>query len=171
MVGRGDCLVRHIISLQSQHGFKDSKIIVIIENNYGGPIWGETHAAQVKRANLVNVTFARREKSNNIGRKPGVYTSSENKLEMFEMLRRLIEMKGLRFSKIIVSVGDIEKTADDMVHELIEQLRGFKVKITMDQNDPMKPSKRLLSGKIGPAGKDDLVDCLAMCLYWPKILV
>ena len=163
--------MRHIRSLRRLRGFTTSRIVVIIEKNYGGPIWGQNHAAAVAQAGLTNVLFARRHESRSEpGHRAGVTTTPANKPEMMEMLYRLIEMRGLRFSKNIVSVCDAERNATEMVQELIAQLQGFQVRITKDPNDPMKPAKRELSGKIGPAGQDDLVDCLAMCIYWPKLL-
>lgn len=170
-MGRGDVLVRHIRSLRRMRGFSSSQIVVIVEKNYGGPIWGQMHAAQVARAGLMNVVFARRQQNRSEpGRQPGVVTLPSNKPEMMESLYRLLEMRGLRFSKTMVSVCDPERSATDMVNELIEQIQGFRVRISKDPNDPTKPAKRELSGKIGPAGRDDLVDCLAMCIYWPKFL-
>ena len=152
-------------------GFATSQIVVIVEKNYGGPIWGQMHAAEVVRTGLTNVVFARRQQNRSEPvRLPGVVTTPANKPEMMESLFRLLEMRGLRFSKNMVSVGDPERTATDMVNELIEQIQGFRVRIKKDITDPTRPAKRELSGKIGPAGRDDLVDCLAMCIYWPKFL-
>ncbi len=169
-MAKGKYLVRHIRSLRRMRGFASSRIVVIIESNYGGPIWGMTHATEVKDAGLSNVVFARRQNRSEPHHRPGVVTTPGNKPEMMEALSRLLELRGLRFSKHMVSVCDPERNATDMVHELIDQLQGFCVRISKDANDPTKPAKRELSGKIGPAGRDDLVDCLAMCLYWPKFL-
>ncbi|MHA1684505.1 MAG: hypothetical protein ACTSUE_26440 [Promethearchaeota archaeon] len=170
-VGRGQVLVRHIRSLRRLQGFSTSQVVVIVEKNYGGPIWGMNHAAEVSRAGLTNVVFARRHQNRSEpGHQPGVVTTSGNKPEMMESLYRLLEMRGLRFSKNLVSVWDSKRNATEMVQEFIEQIQGFRVRISKDPKDPMKQAKRELSGKIGPAGRDDLVDCAAMCIYWPKFL-
>lgn len=164
-------LVRHIRSLRRLRGFASSQVIVIVEKNYGGPIWGMNHAAAVTLAGFSNVKFARRHQNRSEpGHQPGVVTTAGNKPEMMESLNRLLEMRGLRFSKNLVSVGDPERNATEMVQELINQIQGFRVRIVKNVNDSTKPSKRELSGKFGPAGRDDLVDCLAMCIYWSKFL-
>ena len=80
---------------------------MIVEKNYGGPIWGQMHAAEVARAGLTNVVFARRQQNRSeLGHQPGVVTLATNKPEMMESLYRLLEMRGLRFSK---TMDDTEK--------------------------------------------------------------
>ncbi len=167
----GRYLVRHIRALRRMRGFSDSQIVVIVEKNYGGPIWPTMHAAEVAREGMSNIVFARRHQNNSDPHhQAGVQTTSVNKPAMMEKLKRLLEIRGLRFSKNIVSVCDPARNATQMVHELIAQLDGYRERITKDIHDPTKPAKRELSGKIGPAGRDDLVDCLAMDIYWPGFL-
>lgn len=142
-----------------------------MEKNYGGPAWATWHAEGCRRAGLDNVRFGRRKaNSGEIQKQAGVVTTPQNKVMMMEQLASVVRMRQLKFSKHIVSVCDTERNATDMVRETMAQLEGFRVRIVANVNDPSKPSRRDLSGKIGPAGKDDLVDCLALLLYWARLL-
>lgn len=168
----GQYLVRHIRALQRLRGFSRSGFEVIVEKNYGGPAWATWHATACRRSGLNEVRFGRRKaNSGEVQKQAGVVTTKENKNMMMEQLQSLVHLHQLKFSKRIVSVCTSEKNASDMVRETMFQLEGYRERIQKDLNDPSRPARRELSGKIGPAGRDDLVDCLALLLFWPRLLV
>ena len=165
---QGNYVVRHIMALKRQHAFRKSKFKVIVEINYGGPIWATNIAASVRLNRLAGVEMARRNKRGEADTRPGVYTLEHTKIDMMERLRKLIQFRGLRFHKSIVSVCVPTMSAQSMIEESLFQLLGYRDSYEKDPVNPLKPVKRVLSGKIGPAGKDDIVDCIAMILYWYK---
>lgn len=165
---KGEYVVQHIMSLKRQQSFRRSKIIIIVEINYGGHIWATNIAAAINTSKLAGVSIARRDKRGMHNLTPGVFTLPQNKAEMMERLRTLIEYRALYFSDKFVSVCVPSKSAQDIVNEILCQLLGFREIYQNSSNDPLKPKTRILSGKKGPAGKDDLVDVLAMNLYWNK---
>jgi hypothetical protein len=146
--------------------FRHAVFVVIVENNYGGSVFANNHAAEVKMENVSNVQFARRNKSGKPDVDPGVYTTSITKPKMLEKLRKFINLRGIRFSEYIISVCDPSRDATAMTHFFVDQLLGFRKKIEEDPNHPENPSKVTLSGKIGPMKRDDLVDVAAMNLFW-----
>jgi hypothetical protein len=150
------------MALKRQHAFRKSKFKVIVEINYG--------AAAVRLNRLVGVEMARKNKRGEPDTRPGVWTLGDTKVDMMERLRKLIQFRGLRFHKSIVSVCVPTMGAQAMIDEALFQLLGYRDSYEKDPINPLKPVKRVLSGKIGPAGKDDVVDCIAMVLYWYKLV-
>jgi hypothetical protein len=171
----GDYLVRHIMALKRQSSFRNSIFVVIIEANYGGHVWATSHAARVKDERLSNVKFARRNERGIPAPRPGVFTLKQNKGEMMAKLRKLIEFKGIRFNNYIVSVCIPGKTSEEssqyVVNELLYQILGYRQRFKAVSDDPTKPLSWELSGKFGPAGKDDLVDVVALILFWFKLII
>lgn len=167
---QGNYVVRHIAALKRQTAFRSSTFKVIVEINYGGPIWATNIAAAIRTNRLTGVQIIRRNKRGDPDVRPGVFTLPQNKIDMMERLKRALEYRAVYFSSTFVSVAVPTKDAQTIVDEIIDQLFGYRDTYQNDSLDPMKPVKRILSGKNGPAGQDDLVDVLAMNLYWNKLV-
>jgi hypothetical protein len=158
------------MALKRQPAFRRSRFKVIVEINYGGPIWATNIAAAIKLNNLVGVEIARRNKRGLPDPKPGVYTLPQNKPDMMERLKRALEYRAVHFSDKFVSVCVSTKDAQTIVNEILCQLLGYRIIYRKDETGAMRPTKVTLSGKEGPEGKDDLVDVLAMNLFWNKMV-
>lgn len=143
---------------------------MIVEINYGGPIWATNIAAAIETHRLVGVEIVRRNKRGLPDVRPGVFTTKENKFDMMERLKRAIEYRAVYFSDKFVSVCVPTKGAQEIVEDILFQLLGYRDKYKKDPNKPLKPVERELTGKDGPAGADDLVDVLGMNLYWNKLV-
>lgn len=163
---QGNYVVRHISALRQQPAFRKSRFKIIVEINYGGPIWATNIGAAISLSRLPNVELARRDRRGERATRPGVFTLENTKIDMMERLRKLIQFKNLRFHRSVVSVCVPKTNAQEMIEEALHQLMGYRDSYDKDPVNPLRPVRRVLSGKIGPAGKDDVVDCIAMILYW-----
>jgi hypothetical protein len=167
---QGGYVVQHIMALKRQPAFHRSRFVIIVEVNYGGPIWATTIAAAISTHNLTNVEVARRDKRGLPAITPGVFTNPQNKPDMMERLKRAFEYRAIYFADKFVSVCVPSKDAQTIVNEILCQCLGFRIIYKKDETGANRPTKVILSGKEGPEGKDDLVDVLAMNLYWNKLV-
>jgi hypothetical protein len=167
---QGNYVARHILALKRQTAFRRSRFKVIVEINYGGPIWATNIAAAIATHNLVGVDIVRRNKRGIPDVRPGVYTTKENKFDMMERLKRALEYRAVYFSDKFVSICVPTKSAQETVEEILFQLLGYRDSYKKDPSNPLKPIERKLDGKEGPAGADDMVDVLGMNLYWNKLV-
>jgi hypothetical protein len=165
----GECVSSDEMQERFMHGFLDkirscqvflnSHIIVIIENNFGGPVMASRIANICKPYHPCSAMVQSMRLKD--GRNPvGVPCTHDIKERMRVTLATMLRSDTVHLSEPFVSRNI------DARGELVTQLRGYNFYVKqMTKEDPTKPQKVFLTGK-GSGKNDDLAIVAQMGAFW-----
>jgi hypothetical protein len=153
-------LVNHIKKFQEIPAFSSSRVILIVESNWG---WEAFRLAQRLKldSSLRNIVIMNEDHD-----KPGVRMSHLFKKELVACFEVILDRGLCSFSNQFFCVHE-KSDKNEIKDLLVRELKGFSRKLIFKQN-AMEP-KEILSGKMD--GKDDLVICLMLLNRMARIFL
>jgi hypothetical protein len=171
-------IVLHMKELRNIHRFRNTIIIVAIENNMG---YVTKRIKKMVLENIYNVKILDKGDLDNTNRQlnkdpltTGLQTTDLLKEKMYILTKQFIQMRNIRFYENFTVVYKRSKqnlTHEDDVRDILNELKQQWLSYAIIKKVPLDPTsgrvKITLSGKL--AGKDDLIMGVQLNLVYSQI--